>query len=453
MTSNHDLGALVADAEQRFAERYPESSKQLSMAAAVMPGGNTRSVLFYDPFPIVMVRGEGCRLWDLDGHEYVDFLGEFTAGIYGHSHPVIRQAILEAVGNGLNLAAHNVLEAQLARVLCQRFPSIELIRFTNSGTEANLMALALARRFTRRSKILVFEGAYHGGFLSFDARGQELNAPYDFILGTYNDLEGTSRLLEEYASDLAAVIVEPMLGAGGAIPGSREFLGMLRHKTREAGALLIFDEVMTSRLGPHGLQDLLGIRADLTALGKYIGGGSSIGAFGGRADIMGLFDPRQPHALHHAGTFNNNVISMAAGAAGLTQVYTSTEAEALTHRGDALRQRLNKLCAAYGASLQFTGIGSIMNAHATRRPIVRPLDADDRQQAIKALLFFHLLERGFYIARRGFIVMSLPIGPRETDGFVEAIDEFLTNHERLWTEDRNEEATAARVTAPTHAGL
>jgi glutamate-1-semialdehyde 2,1-aminomutase len=452
MTPNQDLGALVADAEQRFAERYPESSKQLSMAAAVMPGGNTRSVLFYDPFPIVMARGAGCRLWDLDGHEYVDFIGEFTAGIYGHSHPVIRQAILEAVENGLNLTAHNVLEARLARVLCQRFPSIELVRFTNSGTEANLMALALAKAFTQRSKILVFRGAYHGGLLSFDERGQELNAPYDFALGSYNDTEATSKLIAEYASDLAAVIVEPMLGAGGAIPGSREFLGMLREKTRETGALLIFDEVMTSRLGARGLQDLLGIRADLTTLGKYIGGGSSIGAFGGRADILQLFDPRQPRALHHAGTFNNNVISMAAGAAGLTRVYTPTEAEALTRRGDTLRQRLNKLCAARGASLQFTGIGSIMNAHATRSPIVRPLEADERQRAVKALLFFHLLERGFYIARRGFIVMSLPIGPRETEGFVEAIDEFLTEHEQLWADDRNDGA-AARVTSGTHADL
>jgi glutamate-1-semialdehyde 2,1-aminomutase len=448
-----DISALVAEAEQRFSERYPESDRQLSMAVEVMPGGNTRSVLFYDPFPIVMARGEGSRLWDLDGHEYVDFLGEFTAGVYGHSHPVIREAIIEAVKNGLNLAAHNVLEVKLARVLCQRFPSIELVRFTNSGTEANLMALALARRFTRRSKILVFRGAYHGGLLSFDARGHELNAPYDFVLGNYNDTDGTSKLIDTCASELAAVIVEPMLGAGGAIPGSHEFLTMLGQKASEIGALLIFDEVMTSRLGAHGLQDLLGMRADLTTLGKYIGGGSSIGAFGGRADIMGLFDPRQPHALHHAGTFNNNVISMAAGAAGLTQVYTSVEAEALTQRGDTLRQRLNELCVRHGASLQFTGIGSIMNAHATAHPIVRPIATDARQQAIEALLFFHLLERGFYIARRGFIVLSLPVGQGEVDGFVEAVDVFLRQHEPLWAQDRKRDVTAKSSASEARAEL
>jgi len=431
MTSERAVGALVAEAERRFAERHPESRKQLSMAAAFMPGGNTRSVLFYDPFPVVMARGEGCKLWDLDGHEYVDFLGEFTAGIYGHSHPVIRKAILEAVENGLNLTGHNVLEAQLARVVCQRFPSIQLVRFTNSGTEANLMAVALAKAFTHRSKVLVFEGAYHGGFMSFGKNGHELNVPHDYVVGSYNDIEGTSDLIDECAPDLAVVIAEPMLGASGAIPGTREFLGMLREKTRESGALLIFDEVMTSRLGPCGLQALLGVQADLTTLGKYIGGGSSIGAFGGRADIMNLFDPRQPNALHHAGTFNNNVISMAAGIAGLMHIYTAAAAQELTQRGEMLRQRLNALCVGRGATLQFTGIGSLMNAHATASPIVRPFEPDEHQQAIKSLLFFHLLERGFYIARRGYIVLSLPIDDHDIDRFVEAIDEFLILHEHL----------------------
>lgn len=431
MTTDDTMTSLVADAVSRFSARHAKSREQLSTAATFMPGGNTRSVLYYDPFPVVMVRGEGCRLQDLDGHEYRDFLGEFTAGIYGHSHPVIREAILEALEKGLNLTAHNVLEAKLAGILCERFPALELLRFTNSGTEANLMALSAAKAFTRRGKILVFEGAYHGGVLSFGRRGGELNVPHQFVMGSYNDVDGTLELIRDSASELAAVIVEPVLGAGGCIPGSVQFLRMLREMTREVGALLIFDEVMTSRLGPHGLQQELAIRADLTTLGKYIGGGSSIGAFGGRADIMRLFDPRQPLALHHAGTFNNNVISMAAGAAGLTRVYTPAEAELLNRRGEELRRRLNELCTERGAQLQFTGIGSLMNAHATTEPIVRPSDADERQQAIKALLFFHLLERGFYIARRGFISLSLPIGQSEIDAFVAVVREFLTRYEAL----------------------
>jgi len=431
LKSTQSSAALVADAEARFTQSHPESRKQFSAAASFMPGGNTRSVLYYDPFPVVMLRGQGCRLWDLDGREYVDFLGEFTAGIYGHSHPVIRQAITEAMANGLNLTAHNVLEATLARVLCERFPSIELVRFTNSGTEANLLALSAAKAFTRRAKVLAFKGAYHGSVLSFGKKGGELNVPHEFVIASYNDIEGARKAIRECAHHLAAVIVEPMLGAGGCIPGSPEFLRMLREVTEEVGALLICDEVMTSRLGRHGMQHELGIKADLTTLGKYIGGGSSIGAFGGRAAVMNLFDPRQPLALHHAGTFNNNVISMAAGAAGLTQIYTGAEADALNARGERLRQRLNEACARKGASLQFTGLGSLMNAHARSEPIVRPEEGDEREQTIKALLFFHLLERGFYIARRGFIALSLMIGEQEIDGLVDAVEEFLERYERL----------------------
>jgi len=434
MKSAESITTLVAEAESRFSATHAESRKQLSTAATFMPGGNTRSVLYYEPFPIVMARGEGCRLWDLDGHEYLDFLGEFTAGIYGHTHPLIRKAIVAAVDNGLNLTAHNVLEARLAAILCRRFPSIELVRFTNSGTEANLMAISVAKAFTRRRRVLVFAGAYHGAVLSFGKQGAELNVPLDFVVGSYNDLDGTSKLIREHAPELAAVIVEPMLGAGGCIPAKSEFLAMIRERTSEAGALLIFDEVMTSRLGPHGLQEELGIRADLTTLGKYIGGGSSIGAFGGRAEIMALFDPRQPAALYHAGTFNNNVISMAAGAAGLTEIYTETEAESLTKRGDLLRRRLNELCLASGAALQFTGVGSLMNAHATTGPVLRPLDTDEREQGIMSLLFFHLLESGVYVARRGFISLSLPLGDKEIEVFVGAIRDFLQRYAMLWRE-------------------
>jgi glutamate-1-semialdehyde 2,1-aminomutase len=430
-----NLAALVNDATRRFSISHPQSQKQFSTAATFMPGGNTRSVLFYEPFPVVMVRGEGCRLWDLDGHEYADFLGEFSAGIYGHSHPVIRQAIVDAVANGLSLGAHNTLEAQLARAICERFPSVALVRFTNSGTEANLMALALAKVFTRRSKILVFEGGYHGGLVSFGARGNELNVPHDFVVGSYNDVEGSSKLIDDSGPELAAVLLEPMLASGGGIPGTREFLDMLRIKTKEHGAVLIFDEVMTSRLAPGGLQGSLGIHADLTTMGKYLGGGSSIGVFGGRADIMSRFDPRQPNALYHAGTFNNNVISMAAGLAGLTQVYTADAADALTRRGDTLRHRLNELCKQRGAPLQFTGMGSLIGAHATANPIVRPMQPDERQMAIKDLLFFHLLERGFYIARRGFITLSLMIGQLEMDSFVNAVSEFLTRYEHVWRQN------------------
>lgn len=426
------IEASVAQAEAAFSRCHRESEQQLARASRVMPGGNTRSVLYYEPFPVVMARGGGCRLWDLDGHEYVDFLGEFTASIYGHTHPTIRRAIMAAVDNGVGFGAHHALETKLANAICARFPSVELVRFTNSGTEANLMAIALAKAYTRRSKVLVFDGAYHGGLLNFGSVDAGLNAFHGFLTASYNDVEGTSRLIRKYAGELAAVIVEPMLGAGGCIPGTREFLGAIRDSAQEVGTLVIFDEVMTSRLGAHGLQTQVAVRADLTTLGKYIGGGSSMGAFGGRSEIMRLLDPRRPGALQHAGTFNNNVISMAAGAAGLTEVYTEGAAERLSRRGEVLRGRLNDLCAERGAPLQFSGVGSLMNAHATTRPVLRPYAASKRQRGLKSLLFFHLLEQGFYTAKRGLIALSLPLGEREIEGLVTSVREFLARYDEVW---------------------
>ena len=418
-----DLQRAVAAATERFRAANPKSLAQHSAATAVMPGGNTRTVLYNDPFPLAISRGDGCRLWDLDGHEYVDMLGEFTAGIFGHTNQVIRSAVISALERGIDLSGHTVAEAELAHVICDRFPSIELVRFTNSGTEANLMALAAATAFTGRRQILVFQGGYHGAVLGF-ARGRSaINVPHDFIVSTYNDIAGTERLIETHGDQLAAILVEPMLGSAGCIPGDRPFLEALRHASSASGAVLIFDEVMTSRLSAGGLQHALGIAADLTTLGKYLGGGLSFGAFGGRRAIMQQFDPRRPNALPHAGTFNNNIVTMSAGVAGLTKVFTPAAADALNARGDALRRRLNAAC--NGRRLQFTGIGSLMCAHPGNGVIRTAADTAALDPLLRDLLYFDMLARGFYLARRGFIALSLAIGDDEIRRFEEAVSDVL----------------------------
>ena len=427
--ARRELQARVDEAQRRYIERNPNSARHQASAERVLPGGNTRTVLFYRPFPVVMARGEGCRLFDLDGHEYIDFLGEYTAGLFGHSHPVIRRAMSEAIDAGLNLAAHNQLEAELAAALCARFPSLERVRFTNSGTEANLMALSLARVVTGRPKLMVFEGAYHGGVFTFGGGNRALNAPFEFVIAPYNAPAECERLLLQHADSLAAVIVEPMLGAGGCIPAEREFLTLLRARSQHVGALLIVDEVMTSRLGVSGLHAEFGIRPDLMTAGKYLGGGSSFGAFGGRAELMDRFDPRRPDALPHAGTFNNNVISMAGGLAAVTQVYTPDQVHALNARGEALRERLNGLCRAARAPLQFTGVGSLLNSHGTSRAVRSTQDLLGASQEVEALLFFDLLEQGFYLARRGFMALSLALGQSELDRLADAFGQFLARHE------------------------
>src|SRR5207237_9303885 len=205
------------------------------------------------------------QLRQRDGHEYVVVLCEDTAGLFGHSHPRVTQAIRDALGDGISFGAPNRYEERLAAAVCERFPSVELVRFCNSGTEANLLAMSLARVATARPAIMVFEGGYHGGVFFFQtAAGSPINAPFPFVVTHYNDAEGAARLIAEHAHELAAVVVEPLQGSGGVIPGERTFLEALREPPAAHDVLPVFDEVMTSRLSTGGLQPVLGIPPDLT---------------------------------------------------------------------------------------------------------------------------------------------------------------------------------------------
>jgi len=364
-------------------------------------------------------------------------LGEYTAGIYGHSHPVIRAAIDKALDHGWNYAGRNSHEGKLAQLIVDRMPSIDLVRFTNSGTEGNVMALAGARVFAQRNgrpkatKVMVFHGGYHGGVLYFVSGGSPVNIPYDFVVAPYNDIEGTRALFAKHGDEVFATLVEPMQGSHGCLPGDPAFLKMVREETKARGITLIFDEVMTSRLSPGGLQGKLGVIPDMTTLGKYIGGGMSFGAFGGRRDIMELFDPTKPDALPHAGTFNNNVLTMAAGVAGYGEVYTPAAADALNARGEKIRTRLNAICQKAGVAFQFSGIGSMMTAHATTRPIRTAADIAASNQDAKELFYFDMAAAGIWIARRGFVALNIMIGDAEGDRFVAAVEEFVTARKAL----------------------
>ena len=425
------VSAAVDEARALYAARRPRTRALHERAQAFLPGGNTRSVLYHQPFPLRIARAWEAILEDADGHQYVDLLGEYSAGLYGHSHPVVIKAMADALHEGISRGAHTRYEVDLAEAICARFASIERVRFTNSGTEANLMALSAARAFTGRDRVLAFRGGYHGGLLTFAAGPSPVNAPYDVLLAGYNDTAAQA-LLREHAGTVACVLVEPMLGASGCIPGDPAFLAGLREATREAGALLIFDEVMTSRTGAGGLQARLGIRPDLTTLGKYIGGGASFGAFGGRADVMSLFDPGRPGALPHAGTFNNNVISMAAGHAGLTQVYTRQTAEWHTERGDRLREDLARAFRAAAAPFQVTGVGSLLAVHAATAPVRGLSDLSGSDPRLLELLFLDLLELGYYLAPRGYMALSLALTSSQLAGFVEAVGKFAHTRAALW---------------------
>ena len=430
---NSDLAASLAEAQEHYRARNPTSLAQYEEACRAMPGGNTRHSIFAEPFPLTMVKGEGAHLWDADGHEYVDFLGEFTAGLYGHSHPAIRRALDQALDNGWNMGAQGPAEARFARAICDRFPSIDLVRFTNSGTEANLMAVSLARALTGRDKVLVFKGGYHGGVFYFRGHGSKVNAPFAFLVAEYNDIAGTQALVAPHCGDLAAILVEPMLGGSGCIPASREFLAALRELASETGAVLIFDEVMTSRLAPGGLQEAHGILPDMTTLGKYVGGGMSFGAFGGKAELMEWFDPRRRDGFQHAGTFNNNVLTMNAGYVGLVEVYTPERARVLNAFGDRLRERLNAVAARSRLAMQFTGIGSMIGVHMTDRPIRSEADAAKGDAGLLDLFYFDLLARGVWFAKRGMMALSIALAEADADKLVAAVQEFADARAPLFT--------------------
>ena len=420
------LDQALHDAQARYADARPRSAAWADRAAAVLPGGNTRSVLHFDPFPFRVERAEGRYLYDVDRHRYVDLLGNYTAGLLGHSPPAVRAAAHAAIDGGWALGSVHPNEALLGELICGRFPSIDQVRFTNSGTEANLMALALAVHHTGRRTIMVFRDGYHGGVLTFGHGGEAVTVPHQWVMGDYNDSESTGALFAAHGDDLAAVLVEPLQGSGGCIPGDPLFLRLLRDRCDEHGALLVFDEVMTSRLSPGGAQQLLGITPDLTTLGKYLAGGFTFGAFGGRRDLMAHFDASAGGLLGHAGTFNNNVVSMAAGVATLSQVLTPEVLEAVNARGDRLRTRLGEVFATHGLPMCVTGTGSLMNIHGTPGPVRSTADLADADDRWKALLFFAALDAGYYLARRGFLALSIEITDADIDGFVGVVDEWAT---------------------------
>ena len=406
-----DLGELVAEARRAFAARNPESARLHEEARRVLPGGHTRASIAHEPFPLTFVRGEGSVLTDADGHEYVDLLGDFTAGLFGHSETRIFDAVQHAMRTLASVGGVHPHEARLAQLMSERF-GLERIRFTNSGTEATLMAITTARLATGRDQVLIFDGAYHGGVLNFPHRGARWNVPFDYVVGSYNDLSGTVALIEEHGPGLAAVIVEPMVGAGGCIPADPAFLRGVLDAAHAAGAVRIADEVMTSRHGRTGLAAIFGATADLRTYGKWIGGGFSFGAFGGAADLLDRFDTHRSGAVPAGGTFNNNVATMAAGCVTVGELYTAETAEAHTARGERFRADVSAVLERHALPVTVTGYGSMMALHA-------------ETQELHELLFLGLYTRGIYMAPRGMINLSLPLTDEQLATALAALDDTL----------------------------
>jgi glutamate-1-semialdehyde 2,1-aminomutase len=383
---------------------------------------------------VILASGKGSYLSDVDGHKYLDLCGEYSAGLFGHSHLATSKAMHAAIDDGFALGGVNRFEGRLAQLFCSRFSSIDKIRFSNSGTEANLTALALVKAYTKRETVLVFKGGYHGGLATFGKDGKvtanSMNVPHKFVIAPYNDIEALAEIVEEHKSDLACIFLEPMQGSSGCLPADLEFIKATRAKATEVGAILMFDEVMTSRMSIGGLQSLLGVYPDMTTLGKYYaGGGQNFGAFGGKDEIMSIIEPGHPGGAYHSGTYNNNVTTMAAGVAVLEDVWTEEAANNLFEMGQWLQDELQKVAA--GTILQVTGIGSLMTLHFSSKALRSAADVQESVAELRELFFFDMLRKGFFLAQRGMISLMTVNSKAELETFVDAVRQFLEERQEL----------------------
>jgi glutamate-1-semialdehyde 2,1-aminomutase len=440
-----DLKTSVYESYESFS---PTSRSIIEEARTVFPGGDTRMSAHYAPYPLSIDRAQGCRMFDVDGHALYDFMNNFTSLIHGHANPAIVAAVTDQIQRGSAYAAPSRSQIALGRLIRDRVPSVEQLRFTSSGSEATLMTLRCARAVTGRQKIMKMEGGYHGSYelaevslVPHPDRCGPLSAPNpvaidasiplsvmgDVVICPYNEPDIARALIRRHCDDLAAVIVEPVLGSMGMIPATRDFLLALRDATAAAGVLLIFDEVITLRLADGGAQSLLGVTPDLTAMGKIIGGGLPVGAFGGRADLMRVFDPAEREPVMHASTFSGNALTMAAGEAAMIQLDPQV-LERLNGLGDRLRAGANDAFLRHGVRGQATGLGSLVNLHLTDASLTSARDAlagMRRAGRLGALLHLEMLKRGVASAGRLMYCISTPMSAAEVDFAVDALDETL----------------------------
>ena len=378
-----------------YESKRPKSRRLYERAKKVLPAGVSYFVRYFEPYPFYVTHAKGSKIFDVDGNEYIDFwMGHYTH-ILGHNPAPIRKAVAKQLERGIHLGVCHELEIALAEQAVKMIPSAEMVRFTNSGTEASMYATRLARAYTGKSKIVKFEGCWHGGY---DALQVAVKPPMDVeetsgippealkntLVAPFNDIEATRQRTKNH--EIAAFIIEPVLGSGGGIPAEKEFLQGLRELSREKDALLVFDEVITGfRLSPGGAQQLYGVAPDLTILGKILGGGFPIGAIAGKREIMERLDAtvyERPELCFHGGTFCANPITTTAGLTMLKLLEDGTIIRQLNKRCTKLRQQLKEIFESQNIDVQVMGEGSLFQTHFTSEKIrdVHAVSRADKQR-------------------------------------------------------------------------
>src|SRR5882724_8438209 len=436
------LETLVND----YKAKTSRSRQMYEEAVRVMPGGNSRTTTFFDPYPFYITRGQGARIWDADGAERLDFNGNYTSLILGHAPPSVVEAVTEQATRGMSFPGPSEHEVKLAELLTERIPSMEVVRFANSGTEATMNAIRAARAFTGRSKLAKFEGAYHGTHdwvlvsvspdpeksgsrkrpkpVAYSAGVPETVLKHTVVL-PWNDIHACVKILEKQGRDIAALIVDPLMANAGLLVPQPGFLERLREVTERLGIVLIFDEVIAFRVARGGAQQRFGVRPDLTTLGKIIGGGLAVGAFGGRAEVMNAYDPRGGKGrINHGGTFNANPLTMAGGVATMEQLTPEAYAR-LDILGDRLRTGVAKALRSLKYPGQITGTGSLFWLHHTKKRLTDYRSQRPADPTASVETFMALINEGFLISQRGLGACSLAMTDADVDRFVEAVKRVL----------------------------
>ncbi|HEX2755671.1 MAG TPA: aminotransferase class III-fold pyridoxal phosphate-dependent enzyme [Candidatus Limnocylindrales bacterium] len=412
-----------------YLARTPRSRALFERATASLPGGSTRTTVYSAPYPPYAAAAAGLSFTDVDGNVYRDFLGNYTSLILGHAHPAVVAAVEAQVRRGSAFAAPTETEVELAEELRRRVPSVEHLRFTSSGTEATMFAIRAARAFTGRPLIAKFDHSYHGthDLVMAGTPGVPEAIGGLIVELPWGDPDGISALLRGREGELAAVIVEPVQGAGGVRAPEPGFLEWLRALCDRIGALLIFDEIISFRIAPGGAQEVYGIRPDLTTLGKIIAGGYPLAAFGGRADVMAIFDARRGRAVSHGGTFNGNPVAAAAGLATLREL-TPDAYVRLGDLGRRLFDRLSVAIAAGGLDARAVNVGSLFQVFRGGAGAGAAFAPGAGQPSE---LFLGLLLEGFYLAPRGMGAIPTVATEQDVDDLADAITRVLGAIERV----------------------